>query len=80
MASCNATVAATAGALVLVKLAEILTYKGMIDQVPPTITPLVRSYRTPSGGKTSLVTHYQAVFVIGACHTLRPSVGSVRRS
>ena len=32
---CCATVAATAGALVLVKLAEVLTYKGLIDQVCP---------------------------------------------
>ena len=31
---CCATVAATAGALMLVKLAEILTYKEIIDQVP----------------------------------------------
>ena len=31
---CCATVAATAGALVLVKLAEVLTYKDIIDQVP----------------------------------------------
>ena len=73
---CCATVAATAGALVLVKLAEILTYKGIIDQVPPTIIPLVRSYRAPSCGKTSLVTHYRAIFVIDDWHTLRPSVGA----
>lgn len=33
---CCATVAATAGALMLVKLAEILAYKGIIDQVPAT--------------------------------------------
>ena len=32
---CCATVAASAGALVLVKLAEVLTYKGLIDQVCP---------------------------------------------